>query len=338
MDFSRPSRRALLSASLAAPILANLPARAQGTWSPTRPVRLVVGFTPAGTTDIAARLLVEPLSQRLGQQVVIENRPGAGGNVGADVVAKADPDGHTLLMQTISSGAINYGLYGPRMPYKPEDLAGISLVIRVPNAIFVTPSLPVNTLAELVALVKANPGKFNIGSSGVGTSLHMTGELLKLAAGLDLTHVPFRGAGPMMQEIIAGRVEVGVDNLPSVINHLREGRLRPLAVTTATRSPQLPDVPTTAEAGQPNVEATAWFGLVGPARMPTAAIQRINREVEAILTEPAMWAKFADLGGMRADLAPGGGSTPENFDTFIRNEIVKWTDAVRRSGATVEGA
>ncbi|MDB5378814.1 MAG: tripartite tricarboxylate transporter substrate binding protein [Rubritepida sp.] len=338
MPLSRPSRRAVLSATLASPVLGTLPARAQGTWSPSRPIRLVVGFTPAGTTDIAARLLVEPLSQRLGQQVVIENRPGAGGNVGADVVAKADPDGLTILMQTISSGAINYQLYGSRMPYKPEDFAGISLVIRVPNAIFVNPAVRVNTLEELVALAKANPGKLNIGSSGVGTSLHMTGELLKLAAGIDLTHVPFRGAGPMLQEMIAGRIEVGVDNLPSVINHLRDGRLRPLAVTTATRSPQLPDVPTTAEAGQPGVEATAWFGLVGPARMPRAAIDRINREVEAILTEPAMWAKFADLGGMRADLAPGGGSTPENFDTFIRNEIVKWSDAVRRSGATVEGS
>ena len=338
MPFSRPSRRALLSATLVSPFLGVLPARAQGAWSPSRPIRLIVGFTPAGTTDIAARLLVEPLSQRLGQQVVIENRPGAGGNVGADVVAKADPDGHTLLMQTISSGAINYQLYGSRMPVRPEDFAGISLVTRVPNAIFVNPALPVHTLAELVDLAKSRPGRLNIGSSGVGTSLHMTGELLKLAAGIDLTHVPFRGAGPMMQEIIAGRVEVGVDNLPSVIGHLREGRLRPLAVTTATRSPQLPEVPTTAEAGQPAVEATAWFGVVGPARMPRGAIDRINREIEASLAEPALWAKFADLGGMRADLAPGGGSTPENFDTFIRNEIAKWSDAVRRSGATVEGS
>ncbi|WP_424814623.1 Bug family tripartite tricarboxylate transporter substrate binding protein [Roseococcus sp. YIM B11640] len=335
MQLPRPSRRTILSAGLAAPFLGSA-ARAQGTWSPTRPVRLVVGFTPAGTTDIAARLLVEPLSQRLGQQVVIENRPGAGGNVGADVVAKADPDGHTLLMQTISSGAINYGLYAARMPYKPEDLVGISLVTRVPNAIFVNPNVRANTLAELVALAKANPGKLNIGSSGVGTSLHMTGELLKLAAGIDLTHVPFRGAGPMLQEMIAGRIEVGVDNLPSVINHLREGRLRPLAVTTKTRSAQMPNVPTTAEAGLPDVEATAWFGVVGPARMPRAAIVRINREIEAILKEPAHWAKFDDLGGMRADLEPDGGSSPESFDTFIRNEIAKWTEAVRRSGATVE--
>jgi tripartite-type tricarboxylate transporter receptor subunit TctC len=325
--------RSVLAAGLALPTLA----RAQPAWSPSRPVRLVVGFTPAGTTDIAARLLVEPLSQRLGQQVVIENRPGAGGNVGADVVAKAEPDGHTLLMQTISSGAINYRLYGARMPYRPEDWAGISLVVRVPNAIFVHPAVPARTLAELVALVRANPGRLNIGSSGVGTSLHMTGELLKLAAGLEMTHVPFRGAGPMLQEMIAGRIEVGVDNLPSVVAHLREGRLRPLAVTTATRTPALPDVPTTAEAGMPSVEATAWFGIVGPARLPAPIKARLNAEVEAILADPATWRRFEELGGMRADLAPGGGSTPESFDRFIAAEVAKWGEVVQRSGATVEG-
>ncbi|WP_207537672.1 Bug family tripartite tricarboxylate transporter substrate binding protein [Sabulicella rubraurantiaca] len=323
----------LAAAALAAPGIAS----AQGQWSPNRPVRLVVGFTPAGTTDIAARIITEPLSQRLGQQVIVENRPGAGGNLGADLVAKADPDGHTILMQTISSGAINYQLYGQRMPYKPEDLVGISLVTRVPNAIFVHPGVQANTLGELVELAKRNPGRMNIGSSGVGTSLHMTGELLKLATGIDLLHVPFRGAGPMLQEMIAGRIQVGVDNLPSVVNHLREGRLRPLAVTTKTRSPAMPEVPTTEEAGLPSVEATAWFGLVGPARMPREAILRINRECEAVLADPAVWRRFEELGGMRADLAPGGGSTPETFDTFIRNEVAKWSDVVRRSGATVEG-
>jgi tripartite-type tricarboxylate transporter receptor subunit TctC len=331
-------RRALLLGGIAAPFAAPLaaPALAQAQWSPSRPIRLVVGFPPAGTTDIAARIIAEPLSQRLGQPVTIENRPGAGGNVGADVVAKGEADGHLLLMQTVSAGAINYQLYGPRIPYKPEDFAAVSLVVRVPNAIFVNPNVRATTLAELVALVRANPGRMNIGSSGVGTSLHMTGELLKLAANLDLTHVPFRGAGPMLQEIIAGRIEVGVDNLPSVIGHLREGRLRPLAVTTATRSPQLPDVPTTAEAGFPTVEATAWFGVVAPARTPRPVIARLNREIEAILADPAIWGRMADLGGMRADLAPGGGSTPEAFDAFIRAEVAKWSEVVRRSGATVD--
>ncbi len=328
------TRRALLLGGIAAPLASPAPALAQ--WSPSRPIRLVVGFPPAGTTDIAARIIAEPLSQRLGQPVTIENRPGAGGNVGADVVAKGEADGHLLLMQTVSAGAINYQLYGPRIPYKPEDFAAVSLVVRVPNAIFVNPGVRATTLAELVALVRANPGRMNIGSSGVGTSLHMTGELLKLAANLDLTHVPFRGAGPMLQEIIAGRIEVGVDNLPSVIGHLREGRLRPLAVTTATRSPQLPEVPTTAEAGFPSVEATAWFGVVAPARTPRPVIARLNREIEAILADPAIWGRMADLGGMRAELAPGGGSTPEAFDAFIRAEVAKWSEVVRRSGATVD--
>ena len=334
------TRRRALGAALAAPFAtpALVPAaQAQGAgWSPSRSIRIVVGFPPAGTTDIAARLLTDPLSRRLGQPVVVENRPGAGGNIGNDVVAKADPDGHTLLMQTISGGAINYSLYGTRMPIKPEDLAAVALMIRVPNAIFVTPSLPVRSLAELVAHAKANPGKLNIGSSGAGTSLHMTGELLKLEAGIEMTHVPFRGAGPMMQEIIAGRVEVGVDNLPSVIGHLREGRLRPLAVTTKERTPAMPEVPTTAEAGLPGVEATAWFGLQAPARTPRPVIQRLSDEINQVIREPDMQRKLADLGGMAPNLTPDGGTSPETFDAFIRAEIAKWGEVVRRSGATAD--
>ncbi len=326
-------RRALMGAIALAPLAR--PAFAQA-W-PSRPVRLVVGFPPGGTTDLAARVIVEPLSRRLGQTVVVENRPGgSGGNVGADVVAKAEPDGYTLLMQTVSSGAINHGLYGARMPHKPEDLAGVALVVKVPNAIFVNNDLPVRTLRELVDLAKREPGKLNIGSSGVGTSLHMTGELLKQAAGIDMTHVPFRGAGPMLQEIIAGRVEVGVDNLPSVIGHLRAGRLRPLAVTTKARTPSLPDVPTTAEAGYPAVEATAWFGICAPARTPRDIVNRASRETNAVLADPAVWQKLADLGGMKPDLTPDGYSTPETFDAFIRAEIVKWGEVVRRGNITVD--
>jgi tripartite-type tricarboxylate transporter receptor subunit TctC len=328
------TRRAAM-AGLALPALLPAAARAQA-WSPARPIRLVVGFPPAGTTDIAARLLAEPLGRRLGQQVVVENRPGAGGNIGNDVVAKAEPDGHTLLMQTISGGAINYSLYGARMPIRPEDLAAVALMLRVPNAIFVNPNLPVRTLRELVEHAKSRPGRLNIGSSGAGTSLHMTGELLKLEAGVDMTHVPFRGAGPMMQEIIAGRVEVGVDNLPSVIGHLREGRLRPLAVTTRERSPAMPEVPTTAEQGLAGVEATAWFGVQAPARTPTAAIARISDEMNAIIREPEMMRRLADLGGMPPNLTPDGGTSPETFDAFIKAEIAKWSEVVRRSGATVE--
>ncbi|MFZ4407661.1 MAG: Bug family tripartite tricarboxylate transporter substrate binding protein [Paracraurococcus sp.] len=327
------TRRAVLGASaalLAAPAL-----RAQGAW-PNRTIRLVVPFTPAGTTDIAARILAERLTHRLGQSVIVENRPGAGGNIGSDYVAKADPDGYTLLMGTVSSGAINYSLYGAKMPYRPEELAGAGLMLQVPNAIFVTNALPVKTLRELVDYAKARPGKLNNGSSGIGTSLHLTGELLKVVAGLDMQHVPFRGAGPMLQEVIAGRIEVAVDNLPSVIGHLRDGRLRALAVTTATRSPALPDVPTTAEAGFPDVQATAWFGIQAPARTPRPIIERLGAEIDAAVREPETRAKIADLGGMPPGLTADGGTSPAAFEAFIKAEIVKWTEVVRKSGATAE--
>jgi tripartite-type tricarboxylate transporter receptor subunit TctC len=239
-------------------------------------------------------------------------------------------------MQTISSGAINYALYGARMPYKPEDLAGVGLVVRVPNVIFVTPGLPPRSLRELVAYAKARPGQLNIGSSGSGTSLHMTGELLKLEAGIDLTHVPFRGAGPMLAEVIAGRVEVAVDNLPSAIGHIRDGRLRALAVTTKERTPALPDVPATAEEGLPGVEATAWFGVQVPARTPRPVVDRLGAEIDAVVKEEVVRARLADLGGMPPALTPEGGTTPAAFEQFTRAEIARWTEVVRRSGARVE--
>jgi tripartite-type tricarboxylate transporter receptor subunit TctC len=329
------TRRALLGAGLAAPVLLPGLARAQG-WTPSRSIRLIVGFTPAGTTDIAARVLSEPLGRHLGTQVVVENRPGAGGNLANDVVARAEPDGLTLLMQTISGGAINYALYGSRMPVKPEDLAAVGLMVRVPNVIFASTQLPVRTLRELVDYAKARPGVLNIGSSGSGTSLHMTGELLKLEAGIDMTHVPFRGAGPMLQEIIAGRVEVGVDNLPSAIGHLRDGRLRPLAVTTKERSPAMPEVPTTTEAGFPGVEATAWFGVQAPARTPATILNRISEAMNLAIRQPEIQRRLADLGGMPPNLTPDGGTTPETFDAFVKAEITKWAEVVRRSGARVD--
>jgi len=333
-------RRALLGATALLPLA---PALRPGTaraadatdW-PNRPVRFIVPFTPAGTTDIAARILATRLQQRLGQPFPVENRAGAGGNIGSDLVAKADPDGYTILMQTVSSGAINYELYGKEMPYKPEDLAAVGLLIKVPNVIFVTPSLPVKTLGELVALAKQKPGQLNIGSSGAGTSLHMTGELLKLEAGIQMTHIPFRGAGPMLAEIMSGRVEVGVDNLPSAIGHIRDGRLRALAVTTNVRSPALPDVPTTAEAGYPGVEATGWFGVQAPAKTPKPIINKLGAEIDAIVNEPETWAKLADLGGMKPGLTPDGGTSPEAFETFVKAEVKKWAEVVRRSGAKVD--
>jgi tripartite-type tricarboxylate transporter receptor subunit TctC len=337
MSMPTLNRRALLGAAGLLPF-AGIPslAHAQANW-PTRPVKFIVPFTPAGTTDIAARILAERLHHRLGQAFPIENRGGAGGNIGSDVVAKADPDGYTILMQTVSSGAINYALYAGSIGYKPSDLANVGLLIKVPNVIFVNNDLPVKTLRELVALAKSKPGALNIGSSGAGTSLHMTGELLKLEAGIQLTHVPFRGAGPMLAEIMAGRVEVGVDNLPSAIGHIRDGRLRALAVTTATRSTALPDVPTTAEEGLPGVEATGWFGVQAPARTPRPIVEKLGAEINAIVHDPETWAKLADLGGMKPGLTPDGGTSPATFEAFVAAEVQKWAEVVRRSGAKVDG-
>ncbi len=317
------TRRTLAATTLALPAVA----RAQ-SW-PTRSIRLVVPFPPAGTTDIIARIVAEPLGRILGQTVVIENRGGAGGNLGADLVAKSEPDGHTLLMTTIGTGAINYALY-PSLPWKPADLVAVSLFATVPNVIIVANSTPAKTLQELVALAKAKPGEITIASSGNGTSLHMTGELLKLVTGVDMLHVPFRGSGPMLTEVLAGRVDAAVDNLPSALGHIKDGRMRALAVTEPRRSPALPDVPTTAEAGLPQVEATAWFGIQAPSRTPRAVIDKIAAAGDQVVRDPAIAAKIREQGG-----DPVGG-TAESFQKFIDAEIIKWADVVKRSGAKVE--
>ncbi|WP_149539615.1 Bug family tripartite tricarboxylate transporter substrate binding protein [Siccirubricoccus phaeus] len=320
------SRRAALGGAgslLLAPRLS-----AQPAW-PNRPVRIIVPFSAAGTTDIVARLLVEPLSARLGQSVVVENRPGAGGNIGAEAVAKST-DNHTLLMTTIGTAAINYGLYRTTMPYKPEDLVAVSNVAGVPNVILAAPNLPVKTLAEAVALAKTRSGGLTIASSGNGTSLHLTGELLKQVAGIELVHVPFRGAGPMLTEVIASRVDLAVDNLPSSLGHIRDNRVKALAVTTPQRSPAVPDVPTTAEAGYPALDATAWFGIQAPARLPKEAVARLSQALQAIVKEPAMQAKIAEQGAVPI------GDTPEHFQAFIASEIAKWDQVIQKANISLE--
>lgn len=318
--------------------LAFLPAvaRAQEAY-PSRPIRMIVNFPPAGTTDIAARLYSERLQQRLGQPVAVENRAGATGNIGAEVVARAAPDGYTLLSTAISPAAINYALFGARMPYRPEDLAAVGLYLRVPNVIMVHPSQPVRTIQELVALARARPGQLNYGSAGSGGSPHMSMEMFKLrAGGLQITHVPFRGAGPMLTEAVAGRLECSVDNMPSCIGHIRDGRLRPLAVTGHVRSSQLPDVPTLSETVAPGFEATAWFGLQAPARTPRAIIDRLGAEVDAISKESAIRGRLGELGADPPNLTPDGGTSPATFEAFIRDEIAKWAEVVRASGATLD--
>jgi len=324
-------RRSLLAAPALLPALA----RAQTAW-PTRPIRMVCGFPPAGTTDIAARLIAERLAVRLGQPVAVENRAGATGNIAAELVARAEPDGYTLHATNVGTASINYTLFGPRMPVKPEDFVELGLLMRVPNVVFVHPAVPARTLAELIALAKAKPGVLNYGSAGSGGSPHMTMELLKFRAGIAVSHVPFRGAGPMLVEAVAGRLEVGCDNIPSCIGHIRDGRLRALAVTGAQRSPALPEVPTVAESGIAEFEATSWFGIQAPARLPAPIVARVGAEIDAATREPGYRARLAELGANPPGLTPDGGTTPEAFTAFVRAEIAKWAEVVRISGATVD--
>lgn len=321
------TRRGALAWALSA---AALPAAAQdNAWRPTRPMRFIVPFTPGGSSDIMARLIAEPLSARLGQPVIIENRAGAGGNIGTEIAAKAEPDGHTITLVTVGTGAINYALYRS-MPYRPEDLAAVSNICTVPNVVMVANRIPATTLRELVELVRREPGKFNFGSSGIGTSLHLTGEMLKASQGLDMAHVPFRGAAQMLMEAAAGRVEILVDNLPSALPQIREGRVRALAVTDTRRSASLPEVPTTVEAGFPDIQAVAWFGILAPARVPRPVVARLSGEIQSIVREPAFRAKLAEQG------ADPVGNTPEEFEAFIRAEVAKWGEVVRRAQATAE--
>lgn len=329
------TRRGLVAASLAAPAIAPAGARAQAAW-PTRPVRMVVPFPPAGTTDITARIAAEKLTQRLGQQAIVENRAGATGNLGADHVARSEPDGYTFLVCTISTAAINYSLWGERMPVKPEDFAAVALLIRVPNVLFVPAASPIRSVAELIEAAKARPGALNYGSAGSGGSPHMTMEMFRLRTGVDIVHVPFRGAGPMLIEAVAGRLDAGCDNMPSCIGHIRDRRLRALAVTSAERSPALPEVPTLAEVGVPDFEATAWFGVQAPARTPRPVIERMGRELDAITREPDYRRRIEELGGAPPGLTPEGGTSPEAFEAFIRGEIERWAEVVRVSGAKID--
>jgi tripartite-type tricarboxylate transporter receptor subunit TctC len=324
------ARRALL----ATPLLLPAVVRAQAPY-PNRPIRMLVGYPPAGTTDIAARMGAAGLTRRLGQPVAVENRPGATGNIAAEMVARAEPDGYTLHATNIATGCINYALFGDRMPVKPTDFVELGLLAQVPNLIFVHPSVPVTTVAELVALAKAKPGQLNYGSAGSGGSPHMTMELFKQRTGTNINHVPFRGAGPMLVEAVAGRLDVGCDNMPSVIGHVRDGRLRPIAVTSRRRADVLPAVPTLEESGLAGFEATSWFGLQAPAKTPPVLVERLGAEIDAVTKEPEYRARLAELGGQPPGLTPDGGTTPAAFAAFVQAEIAKWTPLVKSSGATV---
>ncbi len=296
---------------------------------PTRPIRLVVPFPAGGTTDILAREVGDRLSRSLGQSVVVDNRPGAAGNIGADLVAKSAPDGYTLLMGTVGTHAINPSLY-TRMPYDHvKDFVPIVLVAGVPNVLEVTPSLPVNSVADLIKLAKEKPGQLNFASSGSGTSIHLSGELFKTMAGVDMTHVPYKGSAPALTDLMGGQVQLMFDNLPSSLQQIKAGKLRAIAVTSAQRAPALPNVPI-AESGLPGFEASSWFGMLAPAGTPPAVIARINAEVNQWLQTTEAKEKLVAQGAVVA------GGTPEQFAAHIRAETEKWAKVVKVSGAKVD--
>jgi tripartite-type tricarboxylate transporter receptor subunit TctC len=295
---------------------------------PTRPVHWVVGFPAGGTTDILARLVGQYLSERLGQQFIIDNRAGAGNNIGTELVANAPPDGYTLLLVNPANG-INATLY-EKLPFNfIRDIAPVAGIIRVPNVMEINPAVPAKTVAEFIAFAKANPGKVNMASSGNGTSVHVSGELFKMMAGVNLLHVPYRGAAPALTDLMGGQVQVMFDNLPSSLEYIKAGKLRALAVTTATRSEALPGVPTVAET-VPGYEASAWFGLGAPTGTPREIVDKLNAAVNAGLADPKLKARLADLGGSML------AGTPADFGTIIAEETEKWAKVVKFSGAKAD--
>jgi tripartite-type tricarboxylate transporter receptor subunit TctC len=297
---------------------------------PEKPIRLIVPYTPGGTADMLARTIGQKLTESLGQQVIVDNRPGAGGNIGADIAAKAAPDGYTLVMGTVATHAINPYLY-PNMPFKPEkDFAPIVLLGTLPNLLVVNPSLPVKNVKELIALAKAKPGELAFGSAGNGTSQHLSGELFKKMTGVDMIHVPYKGSAPAVLDLIGGQVQLMFDNLPSSLPQVKAGKLRALAVTSPRRSPALPDLPTLAESGLAGFSITSWFALYAPAGTPARILARLNKEAAKAIATKELRQQWLDQG-----IEPAGG-TAEQLAEFRRIEAPKWEKIIRESGARVD--
>jgi tripartite-type tricarboxylate transporter receptor subunit TctC len=294
---------------------------------PSRTVTLVVPFAAGGSTDLIARIIAEKMTEDLGQTVIVENKAGAGGNIGADAVAKADPDGYTILMGTIATHALNPAVM-KQMPYDPvKDFAPVSLLVLVPNVLEVNPELPVKSVQELIALLKSKPGEYSYASSGIGTPLHLSGELFKSLAGVDMIHVPYRGAGPALNDVVANQVPIMFDNLPSSTAFIKAGTLRALAVTTKTRSASFPDLPTMEEAGVPGYETYTWNAIFAPAGTPQPVIDRLNAAAVKAVKDPATQPRLADLS------ATVVGSTPDELAKHVVAELAKWAPIVEASGA-----
>jgi tripartite-type tricarboxylate transporter receptor subunit TctC len=328
------SRRGWLA--LLAGALLPLAAHAQGSW-PSKPVRIVVPFAPGGTTDILARALAPELQRVFGQPFIVDNKPGAGGNVGAAEVAKAAADGHTLLMGTVGTHGINQSLY-PKLPYDPvKDFVPVTLVAAVPNVLVMNPAKAqqygIQSVPDLVRYAKAHPGQLNMASSGNGTSIHLAGELFKTMTGTYMVHFPYRGSGPALLDLVGGNMDLMFDNLPSALPQIRSGRLKALAVTSTTRSAAVPDLPTVAEAGGPSLkgyEASSWFGLLAPAGTPAEVVQRLQQETAKALGTPALKERLLSQGAIPS------GMTSAEFGRHIAAETRKWAEVVKASGAKVD--
>ncbi|MBM3355628.1 MAG: tripartite tricarboxylate transporter substrate binding protein [Betaproteobacteria bacterium] len=297
---------------------------------PSRPIRIVVPFAPGGTTDVLARLVAQRLSDGLGQQVLVDNRPGASGNIGTDLVAKAAPDGHTIVMSFDGTIAINPNTFR-KLPFDPQrDLAPVVNVAQVPLLVVVHPGVAAQSLAEFVALAKASPGKLHYSSAGHGSTGHLTGELLKARAGIDVVHVNYKGGGQAVQDLLGGQIQMLVTALPTVEGHLKAGKLRALAFSSARRVPGLPETPTMEEAGLAGLVVMSWYGLLAPAGTPAEVVRRLNAEVNRLLAEPAVRERLATLG------AESTGGTPEQFAQAIRADTARWAQVVKTAGISID--
>jgi tripartite-type tricarboxylate transporter receptor subunit TctC len=330
MTLARPTlaRRRFLQLAAAATVAPMAPRIARAQSYPARPVRIIIGYTPGGSADLTARLLGQWLTERLGQTFVVESRPGGGTNIATEAVVRAPPDGYTLLL-VAPANAINATLYEKLNYDFIRDIAPVAGLNRFPNVMEVNPAVPAKTVPEFIAYAKANPGKINYASSGNGSTIHMSAELFKMMVGADLVHVPYRGSAPALTDMLGGQVQVMFDNLPTSLEHIRAGKLRPLAITSATRSELIPDVPTLADF-VPGYESSAWYGVGAPKGTPAEIIDKLNKEINATLADPKAKARIAEMG---ATLITG---SPADFGKLVADETEKWGKVVKFSGARAD--